>query len=294
MNQYTATPCDKRTYDDNGNLTNRSLATGPVTYQYDYADRLVQVLDYSTGTLSPVASYTYDALGRRVSKTVYSGGKPTTRQYCYDGTCAIEERENSAVTASYVLDDRYLLGLRLGTQDYFVHTDDQGNALALTGAGGAVIERYDYDDYGAVTFLGANGAPLVGSDGLPVTSSPAGNVYCWGGLRLDAETGLQNDDGGSYLETTSGRYVLRAGVPLRFDASAATYPGNNPWSGGSPDAMQKGTVKWFNDAKGFGMVVGGGGGGGGGGGSGGSAFKTKPKPATEGKKEFVGHVSLLK
>ena len=79
--------------------------------------------------------------------------------------------------------------------------------LALTDASGDVVERYDYDDYGAVTFLAADGTPLVDGGGLPVTSSPAGNVYCWGGLRLDAETGLHNDDGGDYLEPQTGRAV---------------------------------------------------------------------------------------
>ncbi|MCX6916488.1 MAG: hypothetical protein NT167_26165, partial [Verrucomicrobia bacterium] len=151
MNQYTTTPCDSRAYDDNGNLVVRSAGAGSaLSYAYDYDDRLVSVMDSGV----PVASYTYDALGRRASKTVYAGGKPAaTRQYCYDGTCAIEERVNGAVAASFVLEDRALIGLRVGTQDYFVHTDDQGNVLALTGADGAVVERYDYDDYGAETFL---------------------------------------------------------------------------------------------------------------------------------------------
>jgi hypothetical protein len=44
MNQYSTTPCDSRSYDNNGNLVNRSSAvSGPATYQYDHADRLVLV-----------------------------------------------------------------------------------------------------------------------------------------------------------------------------------------------------------------------------------------------------------
>ena len=31
--------------------------------------------------------------------------------------------------------------------------------------------------------------------------------------------------------------------------------GNNPWSGGSPSAMQTGKVKFFNETKGFGMMA---------------------------------------
>ncbi len=232
MNQYTTTGCDVRTYDDNGNLVARVSADGPVTYQYDYADRLVlvQALDSGTGTLAPLVGYAYDALGRRVAKTNYSGTlPPSIRQYCYDGACVIEEWENGAVAASYVLDDRGLLGLRLGGQDYFVHTDDQGNALALTGTGGAVVERYDYDDYGKVTFLTSDGIPTS------ATASAYGNAYCWGGLRLDAETGLHNDDGGGYFEPLAGRAV-RGKVKTIKDMgnSLRAFEGNNPWSNGSP------------------------------------------------------------
>ena len=271
MNQYTATPCDTRSCDDNGNLVGRSSpVTGPMTYQYDYADRLVQaqVVDFSSGVpVVTTATYAYDALGRRISKTVSSGGLPpvTTQYVCdvveykdgEDGTMhtrlgrVIEERSGGLVTATYLVDDRNLLGLRGGGNDYYFHTDDQGNVLALTTTGGAVVERYDYDDYGAVTFLT--------SDGFPTSaSSSVGNVYFWGGLRLDAETGLHNDNGGGYFEPQTGRSHTRGGIRSSGDDVGYTFAGNNPWSGGSPDAMKKGTVKFFNDAKGFGMVVGGG------------------------------------
>jgi len=140
--------------------------------------------------------------------------------------------------------------MRQGTQQHFVHTDDQGNALALTGANGAVVERYDYDDYGAVTFLTSDGTPT--SD----TSSAVGYPYCWGGLRLDAETGLQNDDGGSYFEPQTGRLLARreARTGRNPQTGKAIKISNNPWSGGGPVAMKKGTVKFFNEAKGFGFI----------------------------------------
>src|SRR5205085_107819 len=101
MNQYTATPCDSRTYDDNGNLLTRSSAVSALSYTYDYAGRLVSIS--ASGT--QVASYSYDALDRRISKTVYSGGlPPVMTQFVYDGACVIEERVNGSVSASFVLD----------------------------------------------------------------------------------------------------------------------------------------------------------------------------------------------
>ncbi len=266
MNQYTATPCDTRTYDNNGNLLSRSSpTTGPVTYQYDYAGRLVQVqaLDFNSGSLAPVASYAYDALGRRISKTIYSGAlPPVTTQFLYDGGGVIEERVNGAVAGSFVHasglkeeireNDNVVFEMRRGGQDYYFHTDDQGNTLALVDAQGVPVEFYNYDDYGAVTFLTSDGVATS------ATSSSVGNPYCWHGLRLDAETGLQNDDGGGYLDTQTGRNITVPWVPANPSIPHRISAGNNPWSGGgggSPSAMKNGTVKFFNETKGFGYII---------------------------------------
>ena len=260
MNQYTTTPCDARTYDDNGNLVGISSPVRPVTCQYDFADRLVQVqsVDFSGG--APVIStstYAYDSLGRRVSKTVSSGGlPPVTTLFLYDGDSVIEERSGGLTAATYVASPcngagEYLAMNRSG-QDYYFHTDDQGNVLALTTTGGAVVERYDYDDYGTVTFLTGDGTPTG------ATASSVGNVYCWGGLRLDTETGLHNNDGGDYFEPQTGRAVRGKVKTLKdMGSNGRADDGNNPWSGGGGE-MQKGTVKFFNETKGFGIVVGGG------------------------------------
>ena len=292
MNQYTTTPCDSRTYDDDRNLVNSGTSAGPTTYQYDYAGRLVQLqaIDFSSGALTiTTSSYAYDALGRRISKTVSAGGglPPVTTEFFYDGARVIEEHQNGSVTATYVTrifaqKSGTLLQFRRAGQDYYFHTDDQDNVLALTDSAGTVVERCDYDDYGAVTFLTGDGTPT----GL--RSSSVGNPYCWNGLRLDSETGLQNNDGGGYLEPQTGRCLIRS-MRVCDGRNSCTYNsrgcasgGNNPWSGGggvSPEAMQKGTVKFFNEAKGFGRVAGEGSGhdGGGGGGGSGGVFAIEPR-----------------
>ena len=262
MNQYTSTPGDNRTYDNNGNLVGRSSATRTLAYQYDYADRLVAVdavtVDAATGTtvITPVASYTYDALGRRVSKTVSSAGlTDVVTRFLYDGDHVIEERVGGVVSGLFVhatglkeeiRENDSVIQMRRGTQDYFVHADDLGNALALTDSSGNIVERYSCDDYGTITFLTSDGTPTSAS------SSSFGNVYCWGGLRLDAETGLHNDDGDGYFAPSGGRGIVRQhqilGEIMRMSCRAM---GNNPWSGGDGGWMQKGVVKFFNQTKGF-------------------------------------------
>jgi hypothetical protein len=225
----------------------------------------------------------YDSLGRCTSITNADG----TRVSLGDGV--IEERSGGVFGASFVLDgtrsqDDGVIQMRRGGKDYFFHTDDQGNTLALTTTGGTGVERYDHDDYGAVTFLTGDGIPTGAS------ASAVGNPYCWGGLRLDVETGLHNNDGGGYHEPQTGRAV-RGKVKIVKDMGGSNFASNNPWTGGSSPSvamkhyitiphnlaapgglpwnggpsveMQKGTVKFFNDAKGFGFMAGGGGGGGG-------------------------------
>ena len=262
MNQYTATPCDSRTYDDNGNLATRGSAAGPVSYQYDYAGRLVQVesVDFSSGAaVVSTSTYAYDALGRRVSKAVSSGGlAPVTTEFLYDGGDVIEERSGAATTATYgracSIGSNEVFNRRSSGQDFYYHTDDQGNVLALTTTGGTVVERYDYDDYGAVRFLTSDGIATS------ATTSAVGNPYCWHGHRLDAETSLQNNDGGSYFEPQTGRAIRGKVKSVTVGTSRqGEFGDNDPWSGGggSPSAMQKGTVKFFNEAKGFGRVAGG-------------------------------------
>ncbi len=238
-NQYTTTPCDSRSYDDNGNLISRSLTSGTaLSYSYDARDRLVSVSDSG----KPVAAYSYDALGRRTAKTVYAGGVPLTTQFLYDGGDLIEERSGGVTTATYVSRRRDLdetdkdcgggcpHQMSRNGQTYYFHPDDQGNVLALTDSSGNVVERYDYDDYGAVTFLTSDGTPTS------ATSSSVGNVYLFGGLRFDAETGLDCDDGGDYLEPQTGRPVAKEGLrekvtirPERHEV-ARSFQANNPWS----------------------------------------------------------------
>jgi YD repeat-containing protein len=288
MNQYTTTPCDSRKYDENGNLVGRSAGAGSsLNYTYDYAGRLVSVGD----SKSPVAIYAYNALGQRISKTVFDSGglPPVTTQFIYDGDNVIEERVGGVVRATFVLDgsrsqDDEVIQMQRNGQSYFYHTDDQGNVLALTDAKGDVAERYEYDDYGAVTFLTSDGVPTS------ATSSVVGNDYGWGGLRLDAETGMLCDDGSEYLEPQTGQSISRRGSSTRNSdglvfnvVNPRAARGNNPWSGGtsfgrnvprylvkadgmvydrvagsgggaSPARMQKGTVKFFNETKGFGLT----------------------------------------
>ena len=223
-----------------------------MNYTYDCLDRLVAVTD--TGV--PVATYAYDALGRRVAKTVYASTPAVTTTFLYDGDSVIEERSGGAVTAEYVGDCQsgQCVTMRRADQDYYIHTDDLGNVLALTDAKGVVVERYDYEDYGQPQFLGADGTPLTGSDGLPVTASSLGNPFLFHGMRWDEEllyfyghserSGLRwsNDpyaeDSLSYYDPKTGRATRGKVKTIKDGGNGRGFAGNNPWSGGGGTKAQ--------------------------------------------------------
>ena len=177
MNAYTALSGGQNTtlqYDANGNLTN----DGTHAYQYNYNNRLISVDNGATAT------YTYDALNRRVQKMVVEPVETTTNYY-YCGDQAIEERDaNNAVLATYIfgisVDD--VLQMQRGNNTYYYHKNHLGSVIALTNGSGNLVERYEYDPYGQPTILDTNDNVL--------SQSAVGNNILFTGRDYDAETGL--------------------------------------------------------------------------------------------------------
>ena len=313
VNQYTTTPFGSELHDDNGNRVQVTSSAGQLRYVYDYANRLVFVFDLSGGFAAPVVSFTYDALGQRLSKTSYSPdptqqpdmkyyvhGPCQSREICGDGI--LDDCRSGEGCGNGIIEERtggpgggvnhvYCYGGKFGAVagahrneslarfsasgqlEYYFLSDDLGNTLALTDASGNVLERYEYGDFGAPQFLTSDGSPMTGSDGLPVTSSTLGNPFLFHGLEWDNETGLYFEkgwpcrwemadfDSSDYFDPQTGQTTSRRGASTRNSEGPAfnvvnprAARDNNPWSGGGGSEMKKGTVKFFNETKGFGKV----------------------------------------
>ncbi len=211
-------------YDLNGNLTQDDHHT----YTYDFDNHLISVDNGNTAT------YIYDALGRRIQKTVIStssmtvGGSSvvepveTTIHYYYSGDQIIEERDgNDQVAATYLygigIDD--ILQMRRNGQDYWYHKNHLGSVVALTNGQGSVVERYEYDPYGKLTIYDANDSVL--------TISGVGNIYYFTGREYDFETGLYHYRSRS-LHPGLGRFMQHDPL-LYVDAMGLYhYVGNMP------------------------------------------------------------------
>jgi YD repeat-containing protein len=253
-NQYTLTPfvLAPELYDANGNLISRVTAAAQLQYVYDYADRLVVVQDLTGGTPETVVTYQYDALSRRIGKTSYPAGLPAvvTQFACSaphgdsDGD-TIEDHVGGSLRRTYcfphVFDQKGRVMFTAGGETFYYHTDELGNTLALTDAGGNVLERCDYDDFGAPIFLSLDGFPTG------ETESGVGNPYLFHGMEWEAEIGWyhcgydhRNDwrgSGGQFLDPQTGGLQRRRGIvkynDLTLKRGYEVFQGGNPWSSGA-------------------------------------------------------------
>ena len=148
-------------YDKNGNLLNDGIRL----YQYDAFNRLIQVSNASTSVV--LATYIYDALNRRIQKTIsnlddgyggLTGDIPAgTTDYLYDGQQIIEERNDGSPTAwtkvyfwGQYIDELMFFAVptESGATVYRVLSDLLYRSTALVTTSNVVTEAYDTDAYG--------------------------------------------------------------------------------------------------------------------------------------------------
>lgn len=192
MNEYDAVAGVAFAHDDNGNLQ----TDGSQTFFHDHLNRLVRI--ERSGTL--VATYAYDAVGRRIAKFL-----PTEEvRFYHDVAHCIEERNAFDTTLR-----QFVYGIRIdepielksGANRFYYHCNSIGSVYALTDAAGSVVERYDYQAYGKTTILAADGVTALPSSAL-------GNSYTFTARRLDLESGLHYYRA-RYFSATLGRFIQR-------------------------------------------------------------------------------------
>jgi len=174
-NRYTQIDSAAIGHDDAGSLVQDRQG---YRYQYDYENRIVRIYKLAGQSEVTVATFDYDALGRRIRKVDPIAEATTLYYYDPEWRC-LEERDGSgALQARYVYGnyiDETLLMDRLGTEYYYLH-DHLYSPVALLDTG-AVVERYEYDAYGTVH--------VFDSVWNFRTASVYGNPYTFTARRLD-------------------------------------------------------------------------------------------------------------
>jgi len=175
-----------------------------------------------------VATFEYDALGRRIEKVDAIAGT-TTRFYYDDQRVLLESVDTGSgfADAGYYIWGNYIdeaLVMNRNSDDYYYGHDHLYSPVALFESDGDLVERYEYDAYGKATITG------VGADGLWFTADDVirtvslySNAYTFTGRELDTL-----DAGGCklmyyrarYYDTQTGRFLQRD--PLGINPAGGT------------------------------------------------------------------------
>ena len=199
------------TYDLNGH----SLTEGTSTYTYDLRSNLV---NFAKGSSS--GSYTFNALGQRVTKTV--GG--VTTYFLYDeSTNLIGEYDNSGNAVSeHIYLNGVPVGLVKGNSLYYVHTDHLGTPRSITNNANTTVWKWSNTD------------PFGGN--LPTTQTIVYNKR-FPGQYFDNESKLHYNYYRTYNPLT-GRYIQSDPLGLAAGFNTYSYVGSNPLGAIDPLGLQ--------------------------------------------------------
>ncbi len=140
-------------YDPSGNMTNAVMASGGTNAQfwkftYDEDNRVTSV-GWDAGITAKAIANRYDALGRRISKTVDG----TENRYVLDISGNMERilcdfNSSGGITAYYIHGPDLCYKVDVSANLICYHADALGNIISLTGTGGTNLAQYAYTPYG--------------------------------------------------------------------------------------------------------------------------------------------------
>jgi RHS repeat-associated protein len=227
LNQYGKVGSVTPTYDGNGDLT----YDGSYTYCYDAESRLTGIL--SSGTCaSPgttVASYAYDAQGRRKSKivgsttTIYVTDTDNREVLEYNGSSGALGAWYSDASAAAFGPDAVLNQMTIGGSRQTLIPDVQGSIAATLDSGTGALTKIGYQSFGEHPSLAADS-------------------YRYTARRYDAETaiGTSQQPSGLYYyrarmySPTWGRFLQPDPIGYNAGTNLYTYVNNDPLTGVDP------------------------------------------------------------
>lgn len=224
LNQATAVGGTSRTHDANGNVTD----DGTYLFEHNYKNLIVRAKLKSTG--ATVGEYRYDALGRRVEKTVpgatyryvYSDAE-TVCVYTSTGTWRQDLVYDAGIDGIVMLQQADVLD-QDGDSDTsevtrsFFHRNALGSVMAITDMNQAVAVSYRYDAFGNVA---------ITRNGTSQTSDPLGQYVTYTGRWRDEETGLYHYRARAFGPLV-GRFAQRDPLGYAPDPNLYQYCLNSP------------------------------------------------------------------
>jgi RHS repeat-associated protein len=211
------------TYDNNGN----TLTDGTAVYTYDLRNNLV-----SFTKAGDSGTYTFNALGQRVTKTVNG----VTTYFMYDDATNLigEYDSNGNAISEHIYLNNVPVGLVKDNLLYYVHTDHLGTPRTVTNNANNVVWQWNNTDP-----FGAN---------LPTVDTITYNKR-FAGQYFDNESKLHYN----YYRTYNpllGRYVQSDPLGLAAGFNTYSYVGSNPLGAVDPLGLYS-SSDFINDAADF-------------------------------------------
>jgi RHS repeat-associated protein len=185
MNETATSPGPATyTYDNAGNMITSKTGSTTTTFTYDYRNRLTNVTVGGTVT----ASYTYDALDRRIGVqesgaqtwTVYDGTSADANPYAdFDGSGNLTERYlfGAGVVNGAVVDEILARTSSGGTTAWYL-ADKLGSVRDIVDTSGNVQDHIVYDSFGNI---------------VTETNAANGDRFKFAAMQFDATTGQYYD-----------------------------------------------------------------------------------------------------
>ncbi|MFG6668792.1 RHS repeat-associated core domain-containing protein, partial [Halomonas sp. HNIBRBA4712] len=203
-------------YDGAGNMIERQQPDGErLTMGYDGANRLVNLTRTSAYGSTMEAAYRYDALGRRINKTVRQvDGNTATTHYGWDGDRIVREESESQRSTIVYEPGSFVPMLRIddtqqGSQLSAFVTDAIGTPMQLVAANGETQWQGQPDDWAAVRNERANTVQPIRFQGQ------------W----YDEESGLYYNRH-RYYDPQQGRYISQDPIGLQGGTNLYGYVAN--------------------------------------------------------------------
>ncbi|MEZ0296709.1 MAG: RHS repeat-associated core domain-containing protein [Candidatus Methylacidiphilales bacterium] len=192
-------------YDAESNRIERKTVSTAITrtYAYDHRNRLTQITDLdASGTVTQTVAFTYDALDRRIAKSVNN----QTIQYFYNTDHIWKEVDPAGIVTRYLVGDgmdQWLARQRPSTASnpglaWYI-TDRLGSIRGIASGDGTGLNQTEYTSYGAIL---NNSNPAV-ADSFGFT-----------GREWDKETGLYYFRS-RYYDQKLGKYLTEDPIGSR-------------------------------------------------------------------------------
>lgn len=207
-------------FDERGMTTSKTDGQGTTTYHWDARGRLTQ----SALPGGQAINYSYDATGRLASRA--ANGSSTS--FLYNNLDVVLDRGSDGSQVDYLngmaVDDKLRQSSNATGALYFLQ-DQLRSTVALTDAGGNVVERKQYEPFGE-------------------SQSSALTRYTFTGRERDASTGLMYYRARWY-DPKQGRFISEDPAGFAGGLNKYAYVSNNPVTKTDPSGLYEIDVHYY-------------------------------------------------